>query len=543
MITILRTGAGSAVAPGVIRGLREAGARVVAADMDPLSVGFGFADDRVVIPPARDPGFIGALIDACARHDINVLFPDVDEEMLPVAEARQEFERRGVRVLLSSERTIRTCLDKKSLGPALDAMGIGTPRSYEREGLAEGDFPLFVKPRSGRGSQGGRRVDGPAALDPAVDHGFLIQECLVGTEYTIDTLADLDGRFLYAVPRQRVAVDSGISVKGRVVDEPDLIEQARRVVEGLGIVGPGCLQCIVGADGVAKFIDCNPRLGGGVALSLAAGAPFLRDVVGLLLGEPVQPPAKVRVGLTMLRHWTESYIDPLQGLRAVLFDLDFTLYDHGAYVAGALRDVAGAVAASTGRDAEALEASLYEIWKRVGPVGPRLFDEWLAGQAILSPDSVALCVERFRNHSPGSLSLYPGADALLRGLRARGVRTGIVTDGHAAMQRQKVRCLGLADRVDAIVYTADHDSPKPDPRGLLEACALLGVRPHDALYVGDAEVDVIAARRAGARVARVKSGFFASRTYSPDAAPDRTFPDLVSLACALMEPAPGAPSR
>ena len=56
-LTILRTGAGSLPSPPVIDGFRALGCRVVAADADPLSVGFTGADASAVIPYAKDEEF------------------------------------------------------------------------------------------------------------------------------------------------------------------------------------------------------------------------------------------------------------------------------------------------------------------------------------------------------------------------------------------------------------------------------------------------------------------------------------------------------
>lgn len=536
-LTILRTGAGSAVAPFVIGALRAAGARVIAADMNRLSVGFAFADRALAIPPARDPGFVPALLDACVREQVDVLFPDVDEELGPVARARAAFEERGVRVLLSPADVLARCTDKRQFAAELGRLGLPSPRVYAPHEVTDevsGDlpFPLFVKPRAGRGSAHTYKVRDRAELEIALAKvpEPVVQEYLPGREYTIDTLSTLDGRFLYASVRERLATDSGISIKGRTLDWPAGEELARQVVEGLGIVGPCCLQGILDGDGALRFTDCNPRLGGGTVLSIAAGAPILDDLVRLLRGEPPVGKQAYRAGLIMLRSWHETYLDPLAQVGAVAFDLDDTLFDRRDHLAGALARVATAIADATGRDRGPVEDSLRATWARLGTDHDHVFDVWLEALGLVPAEHVRRCVEAFHAHTPVTLALRPGVADALAALRAAGVPIAIVTDGRAATQEAKVRALGLEPLVDAIVYCGALAAPKPDPRGLVEASVRLGVPVERVLYAGDhPRYDVVMARTAGAIAARVYTGEFAGRPDEPGASPDVTAGDVATL--------------
>src|SRR5262249_56213889 len=81
--TILRTAAGSPVAPFVIRALQSIpDIRVVAVDADPLSCGFHFADAHHVVPPVSDPGFLEAMLDVCRKERIDLPFPALHAPLL-----------------------------------------------------------------------------------------------------------------------------------------------------------------------------------------------------------------------------------------------------------------------------------------------------------------------------------------------------------------------------------------------------------------------------------------------------------------------------
>lgn len=528
-LTILRTGAGSAVAPFVIGALRDAGARVVAADMSASAVGFSFADRALTLPAASSDALVPRLLAACETEDVDVLFPDVDEEFAPLARARAEFDKIGVRLLLSGVDTVDSCTDKLRFAGELARRGLPSPSTLRAADLSpDAAFPLFVKPRTGRGSAHSVRVGDRAELACALRHvpDPLVQPFLPGAEYSIDTLSTMEGRFLYASVRERLATDSGISTRGRTVEWPDLEALAATVIEALGIIGPACLQCILDASGAPQFTDCNPRLGGGVALSVEAGAPIVQDIVRLLRSQPPQGKTRYRAGLVMLRSWRETYVDPLLRVRAVTLDLDDTLYDRREHIDGALAAVADAIAAATHLDRQELAAGLGATWQRLGSDHPRIFDVWLT-ESGLSTDHAPLCVEAFHSFAPARLALRPGvADALLR-LRARGVRCAIVTDGRSSTQHGKVRALGLDDLVDEVICCT---SPKPDPQALLEAIRRLGVSPGQVLHVGDhPRADVVMAKRAGAIAARLLAGEFAARPADVEGSADLFCADLPRL--------------
>jgi putative hydrolase of the HAD superfamily len=93
---------------------------------------------------------------------------------------------------------------------------------------------------------------------------------------------------------------------------------------------------------------------------------------------------------------------------------------------------------------------------------------------------------------------YDDAAPALAALSTAGYRLGVLTNGTETQQRAKLRMLGLAEAVGPVFTAESVGAPKPDPRAFLAACAGLGVRPDEVLYVGDEhETDVLAARGAG----------------------------------------------
>ena len=93
--------------------------------------------------------------------------------------------------------------------------------------------------------------------------------------------------------------------------------------------------------------------------------------------------------------------------------------------------------------------------------------------------------------------LFPGAAELLRGLRVRGVRLGIVSTKTGETIEYIMDRLGLGDCLDFVIGSSDVKHHKPHPEGLEMALDRLGLAPERVLYCGDTVLDAEAAQRAG----------------------------------------------
>jgi putative hydrolase of the HAD superfamily len=195
-------------------------------------------------------------------------------------------------------------------------------------------------------------------------------------------------------------------------------------------------------------------------------------------------------------------------IRAVLFDLDDTLYAQEAWLAGAWEAVAGA-AASHGVPGPALASALAGIAAEGSDRG-RIIDRAL--ERVGWPGvPVEPLVEAFRSHAPARLPTYPGVPAALAALRTRA-SIGLVTDGEPAVQRAKLAALALGDAFDVVVLSDElgRRYRKPHPAPFRAALAALGVDPSAALFVGDRpDKDVAGAAAAGMACIRVLTGEYA----------------------------------
>lgn len=189
---------------------------------------------------------------------------------------------------------------------------------------------------------------------------------------------------------------------------------------------------------------------------------------------------------------------------AVLLDLDDTLYPERDFVRSGLRAASEELSRRSGHPAEELFDRCWQQFQS-GTRG-RIFDAVLAELNIaIEPELIQHLVRAYRTHEP-QLTLYADADRLLHRLWPLH-RLGILTDGDAHVQRQKVRALDLSQRVQAIVYSDDlgRANWKPSPAPFLVLLRRLKAEPSRAIYVGDNPLkDFVGARQIGLKTVRIR---------------------------------------
>lgn len=180
--------------------------------------------------------------------------------------------------------------------------------------------------------------------------------------------------------------------------------------------------------------------------------------------------------------------------RAVVFDLDDTLYPRRRFVHSGFGAVAAALAAQ-GIDRDLVKRILTHAHEG-GWRGREL--QVLLRTLGLPAEWLPILVNVIRAHSP---EIYLPAETLaaLKALRP-GWQLGIVTNGLPQVQWRKIRALGLHRVIDAVVYAAEYGSGagKPEPDGFLAVASRLEVAPERTVVVGDdARCDVGGAAAAG----------------------------------------------
>jgi putative hydrolase of the HAD superfamily len=329
---------------------------------------------------------------------------------------------------------------------------------------------------------------------------WIVQEYIDWPEYTVDLLADFNGRVLSVVPRSRQLVVAGESYVSRTANAPQMIEESVRLAAALHLVGHNTIQCFWnGAD--VKFIEVNPRFGGTLAPQVEQ---FESDLVMLRFTDDLFVKAGDLVGAVEERTSAGSAPGTAE-LQAVLFDLDNTLYPEEQFVVGGFRAAARFLAKRAKLDSERLLERMLEILHSDGR--GRVFDILLKEIEIDCGAWLPSLLHVYRSHRP-IISLFPDAAGVLRTLKQRGLRLGLVTDGLASVQRRKIAALGLEAYMDPIVCTGElgQGRAKPSPIPFEVALTLLDVAAKNVAYVADdISKDFAGPNRLGMKSVRVRS--------------------------------------
>lgn len=311
---VLVTGTGGPSGISVMRALEGERLDVFSADIDPYAAGLYLVGEerRALIPRGDSEGFAEFVLELCERLGIDVLIPTVDSELVPLASERERLAAAGTTLVLASEETLRTCLDKWQLH--LRCQGaVRVPDSAiadEAFDPSKPELPVIVKPRVGSGSRGIRLVESREELERIErDGSLLVQEHLPGAEYSLDTLARADGRVIAVVPRARLKVDSGIAVTGRTVPDERLEEVGRRVAERIGLNSVANIQVKEAADGEPALLEVNPRFPGTMPLTVASGVNMPKLCVDDALGSPLPEEPVPFKALAMIRYFEERFFD------------------------------------------------------------------------------------------------------------------------------------------------------------------------------------------------------------------------------------------
>ncbi len=314
----------------IVRAFRDAlarraeGGRVIVSDLDPLSPSLVSADLVVQLPAVDDPGYGAAVAEVVARERVGAVLPLTDLDPVVLAGAAALVQAAGGRVFLPSPEVAAACQDKWLCHEVLGAAGLPSPPTWPVEGTDRGSlpYPMMIKPRIGFAGRWIHRCEDPEELGfflARTPVASVLQKALPGEEFSIDCLASLDGRAICAIPRAMYQSKGGEQIKGETLDDPQLVDLAASVIEGLGLVGPCTIQCFREDGHVLGVTDINTRFGGGFPLPLAAGGDYPFLILAMAAGEDVAPRLGThRAGVVMTRFLSEHVlVRDGNGLRAM----------------------------------------------------------------------------------------------------------------------------------------------------------------------------------------------------------------------------------
>lgn len=292
---------------------------------NPLAYGAYECDEMDFAPSIYSENYCETLIKILTRHQVDLVVPGLDDEVLLFAQAKDSFARAGIRALASDAPLVELCRDKARMGQELDDLAHFFVKSYGadsfREALDKGElaFPLIAKPRAGFASRGIEILQSEADLS-LVTSRHIVQELAVPcsedpyynsymsvlasrrnpqvAEVSVQLLANRQGELLARMASYN-RLNNGVPIEILPYDDArvwEAIDQLYPVLRRLGLRGPLNLQGRVTPNGF-KIFEMNPRFTGITGLRAVMGFNEVEASIKDWLEIPGPPTSLVMNGL------------------------------------------------------------------------------------------------------------------------------------------------------------------------------------------------------------------------------------------------------
>ncbi len=346
MVRVLITGGGAPGIVGTLYSLKNNydGRKIYTVCVDAQNdvVGKYLCDKFYRVPYPEEPSFMLRIIEICTKENIDVILPQVTRELPVLSKNIELLHKHGVEITISSHNSILVANNKYELMKTACKLGLPCPKfklvstwdelldaAYE---LGYPQKPVVVKPPVSNGMRGLRIIDPgrnwkkafyiekPNGLYIKLSWLYdilgdkfdklIVMEYLPGSEYTVDVLA-YKGKIHVIIPRKRLEVKMGITFKGIVEKNIQIIKQASKLSNNLNLEFAHGFQFKLDSTGAPKILECNPRIQGTMVISTLAGANIIYDSIKLALGEKIKEysDSDIKWNLKFLRYWGGIKVD------------------------------------------------------------------------------------------------------------------------------------------------------------------------------------------------------------------------------------------
>jgi carbamoyl-phosphate synthase large subunit len=262
----------------------------------------------------KEEAYIDFLLNYCKKNNINALLSLLDLDLFVLSKHKSEFDAINVDLLISSEKVIETCNDKWQTFLFLSSINIKTPLTFLNieDVISSIDknliqFPIIIKPRFGTGSIGVYEANDfddlyfykkkivQTIVKSYINLDFMAkeekiviyQEKIIGNEYNLDIINDLNSNYQTTIVKQKLEVRIGETFRALITKNKVLKELGYTIAQHLKHRLNCDCDLIVNAKNEAYIIDLNPRFGGGYPFSHISGVDLPRAILSWLKNENI----------------------------------------------------------------------------------------------------------------------------------------------------------------------------------------------------------------------------------------------------------------
>lgn len=271
---------------------------LIATDNSPYAPALYLADKAYRVPLISDPSYISTLLEICSKEHVQAVATFIDPEIELLAQHHSEFEKANVLLLTPCAKSAALCFDKFKLCQYMSSQGIPTINTYgsleDAQAAIEScqlSFPVFVKPRTGSGSVGARKVQDMNTLIAAfeADKTLIAQEYMDAIDLDADVYVDtISHQVVSAFSKKKISTTIGGANKTISFKDPKLFELIQKIASALELNGPNDMDFFY-RDGQYFLSEINPRFGGAYLHAYGAGVDFIKLIQNNINGQVNSP--------------------------------------------------------------------------------------------------------------------------------------------------------------------------------------------------------------------------------------------------------------
>jgi len=246
--------------------------------------GAHFSDKNYVLSNVESESYLEELLDVCHKEKINSITTMLDIETEILSRHIKEFDSRGINLLTPSNDSAKICLDKFEFFKYVDNHNLNTILTYDnisvfKNGFNKNEisFPVFVKPRTGRGSVGAEKILDIESLETVLktDDSLIIQEFIDGIDIDVDVYVDtISHKVVSMFAKEKLQKGIGGASQTKSYKDNSLFEFIKETVNIFEFNGPVNIDVFL-KDGKYYLTEINPRLGATYIHSIGAGVNFI----------------------------------------------------------------------------------------------------------------------------------------------------------------------------------------------------------------------------------------------------------------------------
>jgi hypothetical protein len=230
--------------------------------------------NHFIVPDVHTANWMDILSRIIDKHEIDYIFPAHDDVIVALSQNAENFT---AGVISSPLPTCLICRSKTSTYHKFSNL-LPVPTVFDKLSDIH-NFPVFIKPDKGQGSQGAFKANDIDTLRILLKNNpnSIIFEYLSGKEYTVDCFTDRRKGLLFCNGRERIRVRNGIAVDSKPADEKTnevFREYANIISQELEFHGAWFFQLKVDSSGTFKLLEIAPRISGTMAIYRVLGVNF-----------------------------------------------------------------------------------------------------------------------------------------------------------------------------------------------------------------------------------------------------------------------------